>query len=287
MDQEILAWVVATHGWPCDPGPIDNQAGPRTERAVRAFQDQFKRTHDDGMSVDGIVGPQTWGAFFDLYMEELKRLLGVDETGLQDLQAGLTFADGGKKAVGCGEHHPIEGKRKDAYRSATNRRVELLFFDPGEEPKIDCHPSPGQCTPDACELYDPKMYRFEHLEPSVEPFDLILRVVPDSSLPSEPDDEIVFESTNGALSLRRNLATDCVDCVEYLELTFEQVDPALRYSLSVQGGANMEPHYIFKGIRGLALRARAWPPDPPPEDGVSTPPPEDGPVVVDDGIPSL
>jgi hypothetical protein len=38
------------------PGPIDGDFGPRTERAVKDFQ------ADQGLAVDGIVGPQTWGA---------------------------------------------------------------------------------------------------------------------------------------------------------------------------------------------------------------------------------
>lgn len=38
-----------------DPGPIDGIFGPRTERAVRSFQQQA------GVGVDGVVGPQTRG----------------------------------------------------------------------------------------------------------------------------------------------------------------------------------------------------------------------------------
>jgi len=39
-----------------DPGPIDGIFGPKTEAAVRAFQQMAR------IKVDGIVGPQTWGA---------------------------------------------------------------------------------------------------------------------------------------------------------------------------------------------------------------------------------
>lgn len=39
-----------------DPGPIDGIFGPRTEAAVKAYQEAY------GLTVDGIVGPITWGS---------------------------------------------------------------------------------------------------------------------------------------------------------------------------------------------------------------------------------
>ncbi len=41
-----------------DAGPADGIFGPRTERAVMAFQT------DKGLSIDGIVGNETWNALF-------------------------------------------------------------------------------------------------------------------------------------------------------------------------------------------------------------------------------
>jgi hypothetical protein len=41
-----------------DPGPVDGVFGPRTEAAVRQYQ------QNSGLAVDGIVGPITWGSLF-------------------------------------------------------------------------------------------------------------------------------------------------------------------------------------------------------------------------------
>lgn len=160
--QQILRWIADVWFWDCDPGEPDNDPGPLTEGALEAFQHLFNEQFDAGIGVDGDIGPQTWGAFFDVYMQMLMDMLDTDEQGLADARASLSFLDDGQRAVGCGEHFPVEADRQDNYRSRTNRRVEILFFDPGEEPTLACHAG-GGCNPDACQLYRPPRYRFEHL----------------------------------------------------------------------------------------------------------------------------
>jgi hypothetical protein len=121
-------------------------------------------------------------------MLELQDLLDTDAAGLDELRGRLQFLDSGRNAVGCGESHPIPGAHADRpgtaeseskvaptlgqpsdasgvdeFRNVMNRRVELLFFAAGHEPKLDCHPSAGKCNPKVCEIYDSDHFDFEHI----------------------------------------------------------------------------------------------------------------------------
>jgi OmpA family len=159
--QRILKWIAWLWGWPCDPGAIDNDHGNATTAAVKSFQHLAGEELGQDIAVDGAVGPQTWGAIFDIYMLVLGDLLDVEPDGLRELQAGVTWND--KATVGCGESFPIEGRGVDGMRSLTNRRVELLFFDPGEQPTLACHAAAGTCVKDQCDLYAPGAYQVVYL----------------------------------------------------------------------------------------------------------------------------
>jgi hypothetical protein len=43
-----------------DPGPIDGVFGSRSQAATRAFQAEMNAAFGAGLSVDGMVGPNTW-----------------------------------------------------------------------------------------------------------------------------------------------------------------------------------------------------------------------------------
>ncbi len=168
--QQILTWLAQTRGWDCDPGGIDDVHGNQTQTAVNNFRAAYN-AEGPGASWAPKVTPwgaanndETWVAYFNCYEEALMGELGVEFAGLAALRKGLRFIDP-RRSVGCGEHHPKEAENVDEFRSQTNRRVEVLFFEPTEVPSLACHPGPGQCDPDACELYDPEQFRRRVLPP--------------------------------------------------------------------------------------------------------------------------
>ena len=152
--QQILLWLTHSLGWSCDPGGETNVHDAQTHAAVEAFQTQYNADDrfPNDIGVDGQVGRQTWGAFFDVYMLEFQHALGTDAGGLTAAQQGLQFTQ--CEAIGCGEEFPITEDRQENYESPVDRRVEVLFFDPGEEPVVDCRSPRGACE----ELYEKKMY---------------------------------------------------------------------------------------------------------------------------------
>ena len=152
--QQILKWVAYNWHWDCDPGPITNQQNSQTYAATKSFQIRYNKEFNASIGENGIVGRETWGAFFDVYMRELELILGTDQAGLEKARRDIHFLDESQRAVGCGENFPITSENK----SATDRRVELLFFDPGEEPEIECLPPTRRCNPTTCELYNSDIY---------------------------------------------------------------------------------------------------------------------------------
>ena len=168
--KHILRWVARWKSWPCHTDSTGDTMDNRTKVATKAFQKEFSN-FDKGyaIGVDGDVGKETWGAFFTMYMVRLAELCNTDVNGLASMRGKVTWLYPGHKSIGCGEYHPIDMPGKDNFKSQKNRRVELLFYDPGEEPLKDpagdlCH-SGGQGGAAKCPIYDPATYRYFYLTP--------------------------------------------------------------------------------------------------------------------------
>lgn len=171
---QILSWVSRAFedlDFDCDPGKITSFVDPAK---VRAFQRDFNRhklalgSSAADLTVDGSVGKLTWGAFFDCYEFALQQELGEDAAAVAALRAKLKFVDPERKSLGFGEHFPIEELGVDNFRSQTNRRVEILFFESGEEPDV----AAAEADAETSELYLPGFYQRTPLDPmlSAKPF---------------------------------------------------------------------------------------------------------------------
>ena len=74
-------------------------------------------------------------------MQRLAELSHTDVAGLEVLRNKLHWLYDDLRRVGCGEYHPTDMPGKDNFKSQKNRRVELLFYDPGKEGRADPLPA--------------------------------------------------------------------------------------------------------------------------------------------------
>jgi hypothetical protein len=121
--QRALAWAAAAADLNCAPGPIDGDWGPTTASALAAL-----RTHA-GVDQNQPLGPRDWSAIYDLYDDDLARLVGGRQT-LADLRARLVV-----EPATVGERWPVEAPQTDGHSCAANRRVELIRCIDGDEPE--------------------------------------------------------------------------------------------------------------------------------------------------------
>lgn len=161
--KQILSWLATAFddvAFDCDPGRIDdNEATGVT--AVRRFQESYNfnkanlNPNADDLDPDGDIGPLTWKAIFDCYEYALQQELQEDAASVAALRAQLRFESSEHEFLGFGENFPVEELGVDNYRSQANRRVEVVFFEPGEAPDI-AHAAEDPAT---SELYLPGHYK--------------------------------------------------------------------------------------------------------------------------------
>lgn len=145
--QQILSHYHDLMGWDCNPQGVDGELGENTKKALKGFRLRYnadKATLGFGSSPDlpeaALSGQnlksEYWKAFLDLYQWELAQGLGTDIAGLGALRGKVQFVDAGKKTLAYGEWFPIQQPQRGNFRSQSNRRIEILLFDAGEEPDL-------------------------------------------------------------------------------------------------------------------------------------------------------
>ena len=170
--QRILKHINRTLGWDVDPGEIDNQDGEQTQSALTRFQQRYNQEFSQSIAVDGLIGAQTWGAVFDVYMKELASMLGTTADELAQHRSQVRFLRDDNRYIACGEKLPIDAPERDNYRSQENRRVEMLFFRPPYLPDLSCHKGTNpycmkSCDRGECGVYVPGVWDYIFLEPEM------------------------------------------------------------------------------------------------------------------------
>lgn len=145
--QQVLRWISHTHGFDCDPQSTSGELDTRTVAARRRFRHEHNQRFNTRIPVQGAQSAADWSAYFGLYEKSLATLMQVEVADLASKRSAITFAN--PAVLACGEHWPIDGVGIDERRSATNRRVEVLFYEPGTLT------DQTQTTPPGLDLYGP------------------------------------------------------------------------------------------------------------------------------------
>lgn len=153
----VLDWVADYTDWPCSLAENANDHWAATKQLQSHYNAHGAEFGGSAqLEVDRDFGNQTWGAVFDVYQDHIARTLELSHAQLRAKQDTLAWVAPQTKHTGCGEFHPLDAIGRDGFRSATNRRVEVTFFDPGEVPALECFA--GGCAERRCELYDPHRF---------------------------------------------------------------------------------------------------------------------------------
>ena len=233
--QRILRHYARVAGLRTDPGEVNNQDNEATRQALLNFQIAYNRSFSPRITEDGLIGRETWGAIFDVYMAELASMLNTDTAGLASYRSSLRFVNNAEPYIACSEKHPIDQPNRDNFRSAENRRVEVLFFRPPYMPFLGCHGSTKPycmraCDIGECGVYAPGFFEFVFLDAQallgrlpgqeqpkfeIKPSNEDLNRVPDA-----PDE--AYDSSNATSDVPEASAQDPTTAWDFLEFFDER-----------------------------------------------------------------
>jgi len=160
---QIFHWVAdsSDFNFQCKPTVWDQ---PPSTTTVSHFKKSYNEHFDEKFKdipgakrfpkEDGTQDAALWGGIFDCYECGLRSELGEDANGVQALRDLLVWVDPDHKSMGFGERFPVDEITKNEVRSQSNRRVEVMMFDEGEEPDM----AAAAAEPETMETYLPGVY---------------------------------------------------------------------------------------------------------------------------------
>lgn len=165
--QHALAWIAETFGWPCDPGVVDGLDGRNTQRGLKRFRRAYADERGVDLPTDRAPPAAVWEALFDKYDDALAKTLGVTADDLAARRDRVRRTT--PSAVGCEAHWPAERVRIKQHTPARGERVDLLFFEADNLPKLVCHGG-GESNWKKCDVYRKAKFRLDQLLALDAPF---------------------------------------------------------------------------------------------------------------------
>ena len=204
-------------GWDCDPGPSESglDSGAAGEALAR-FRASYNQFFHKEIPVEGSLGAEDWGAFFDACMKVLASLLGLEEeSGLAEWRSAVQFVASDRQSHGYGALVTIPRETSGRWRSKENRRVEILAFPSGALPSLGEAESAGKSSVYGTGLYEivPVEPRGRIAEPIGFPDELEAQVV-DHEDGGEDLPDLTISAT--LPNLRERLEKDPFAYIDYL-----------------------------------------------------------------------
>jgi len=152
----VHAWAQHHLGWSTDPGELDNAWHGQARRARDVFRGECEAVLAIELEHDVAQNKEDWRGIHDLYSLIVARYLDIEAEDLLALRRSFRFCE--PATLACGEDFPRDRPGQNNPTSATDRRVDVLFFDPDEQPQ------PGGSPPGA-EIYAEHEYVLHELDP--------------------------------------------------------------------------------------------------------------------------
>ncbi|MGL1934429.1 MAG: OmpA family protein [Fibrobacterales bacterium] len=143
--QRYLKSLALAYGWDTDPGSVDGTHSEQTAGALQQFQAEYNQKYEKSIEIDGLIGPDTWEAFFEIVRD--KALVGAD---VASKSLNPIFNKEHDGLFPCGSLCPKSSTSFDGLHSETDCRVEIQFHDrptPPQLPKASAQMETSEITP--------------------------------------------------------------------------------------------------------------------------------------------
>ncbi|MBK8800539.1 MAG: peptidoglycan-binding protein [Fibrobacteres bacterium] len=145
--QQFLKDLAVGYGWSCKLDSVDGDAGTNTEKAVKAFQNEFNTRFKQKIGTTGKFDKATWNAVHRVLCANIQSAMGKAELSNPDWQLPDYHPKWTKGIFANGADF------KDAHQGA-----ELCLFHPSDAPKLSAPAGEAKVTTANNPVEDPALY---------------------------------------------------------------------------------------------------------------------------------